>query len=198
MNKSKMMSGSPILTGDNNIPGLKIHKEVLEVLPQIEESCHKMGLDYFPIIVEFVRYDEMAELASYGGFPVRYPHWRFGMEYEEMARGYEHGQYRISEMVINACPCYIYCMDSNTLVDNVDVIAHAIGHNDFFKNNIFFEPTDENMMNKLANHGTRIRKYMARWGHEVVTEFIDHCLRLDTLIDPHRAWQKKDQTIGCS
>lgn len=625
MSKSNMMSGSSLLMGDNTIPGVKIHKEVKAVLPQIEEACRKMGLDYYPIIVEFVRYDEMAELASYGGFPVRYPHWKFGMEYEEM-RGYEHNQYRISEMVINcldfytriltkngskfagnisvgdivvvgdstrnvvgvnkqslsqtlkisikgylkplictknhkwrvltdsgkiwkkaefiskddillgcdsyfgflnspckmdrcvavhhqskvvklpeymtlemaelmgavigdgSCgvkgnendiyitvgkdfieykehvkflfekvfctsvsfqekdaatevmlqsqmavryfdanglvagctykekripqciwdsssefrsaflrglfdtdgyasdglgmsaynpdlisdvqimllemgiktsaktikngigvngdqkfitvldingkqniekfkerigfsikykqdsledlinteycrgggmyvpyiqnsilnfgekfsinsyndsslgrslnlmkknlvginclnsfvervlvnssydigfdivslirtpmmevdsvssgdiietfdialdheahdfiangilshntsPCYIYCMDSNTLVDNVDVIAHAIGHNDFFKNNIFFEPTDDNMMNKLANHGTRIRKYMARWGYEVVTEFIDHCLRLDTLIDPNKAWKKKN------
>lgn len=191
MAKSKMLSGSSVLVGDNTIPGLKIHKEVHAVLPQIEAACKKMGLDYYPIIVEFVRYDEMAELASYGGFPVRYPHWRFGMEYEEMARGYEHNQYRISEMVINTNPCYIYCMDSNTLVDNVNVIAHAIGHNDFFKNNIFFGPTDENMMNKLANHGTRIRKYISRWGYEVVTEFIDHCLRLDTLIDPNKAWQKK-------
>lgn len=191
MTKSKMMSGTPLLKGNNTIPGIKMHKEVAAVLPRIEDECRKMGLDYFPIVVEFVSYDEMAELASYGGFPVRYPHWRFGMEYEEMARGYEHNQYRISEMVINTNPCYIYCMDSNTLVDNVDVIAHAIGHNDFFKNNIFFEPTDENMMNKLANHGTRIRNYMARWGYEVVTEFIDHCLRIETLIDPSKAWKKK-------
>jgi stage V sporulation protein R len=189
--RSRMMAGTPILQGDNTIPGIKMHKEVAAVLPQIEGACRKMGLDYYPIIVEFVSYDEMAELASYGGFPVRYPHWRFGMEYEEMSRGYEFNQYRISEMVINTNPCYIYCMDSNTLVDNVDVIAHAIGHNDFFKNNIFFEPTDDNMMNKLANHGTRIRKYMARWGHEVVTEFIDHVLRIETLIDPTKAWKKK-------
>ena len=188
---SKMMSGSPILQGDNTIPGLKIHKEVLEQIPAIEEACKKMGLDYYPIIVEFVRYDEMAELASYGGFPVRYPHWKWGMEYEELSRGYEYNQYRISEMVINTNPCYIYCMDSNTLVDNVDVIAHAIGHNDFFKNNIFFEPTNENMMNKLANHATRIREYMARWGNELVTEFMDHVMRIETLIDPQNAWNKK-------
>src|SRR3954467_1720182 len=165
MAKSRMMSGSPILTGDNRIPGLKIHKEVKAVLPSIEAACRKMGLDYYPIIVEFVSYDEMAELASYGGFPVRYPHWRFGMEYEEMARGYEHNQYRISEMVINTNPCRIYCMDSNTLVDNVNVICHAIGHNDFFKNNVFFKNTDTNMLNNFANHGVRIRKYMARWGN---------------------------------
>ena len=150
-----------------------------------------MGLDFYPVIYEFVTYDQMSEIASYGGFPVRYPHWRFGMEFEGMARGYEYNQYRISEMVINNSPCVIYCMDSNTLVDNVDVIAHAIGHNDFFKNNIFFEPTNENMMNKMANHGTRIRNYMARWGNEVVTEFIDQCLRIETLIDPAKAWKKK-------
>lgn len=191
MAESNMMSGTPILVGDNNIPGLKIHKEVEELLPAMEKACRDMGLDYYPIIVEFVRYDEMAELASYGGFPVRYPHWKWGMEYEEMARGYEYNQYRISEMVINTNPCYIYCMDSNPLVDQVDVICHAIGHNDFFKNNIFFAPTDENMMNKLANHGTRIREYMNRWGGERITEFIDKVMRIETLIDPSSAWDKK-------
>lgn len=188
-----MMSGTPILQGDNTIPGIKIHKEVKAVLPQIELHCKKMGLNYYPIIIEFVSYDEMAEIASYGGFPNRYPHWSFGGEYEEMLKGYEHSQYRISEMVVNTNPCYIYCMDSNTLVDNVDVIAHAIGHNDFFKNSIFFQPTDSNMMNKLANHGTRIRAYMARWGDETVTTFIDQVLMIDTLIDPGKAWKKKEQ-----
>lgn len=191
MARSRMLSGTPILEGDNTIPGLKIHKEVLDVLPVIEKETKEMGLDYPPFVVEFVRYDEMAELASYGGFPVRIPHWKWGMEYEELSRGYEFNQYRISEMVVNTIPAYIYCMDSNTLVDNVDVICHALGHADFFKNNIFFEQTDENMMNKLANHGTRVRKYMARWGYEVVTEFIDHVLRIDTLIDPQKAWHKK-------
>lgn len=191
MARSKMLSGTPILEGDNTVPGLKIHKEVLEQIPAIEKACKEMGLDYYPIIVEFVRYDEMAELASYGGFPNRYPHWKWGQEYEELSRGYEYNQYRISEMVINTNPCYIYCMDSNTLVDNVDVIAHAIGHNDFFKNNVYFAPTDDNMMNKLANHGTRIRNYMARWGYEPVTEFIDQVIRIDTLIDTQKAWRKK-------
>ena len=189
--RSKMMAGTPILVGDNSVPGLKIHKEVADVLPQIEAACKKMGLEYFPFIVEFVPYDVMAEIASYGGFPVRFPHWKWGMEYEELSRGYEFNQYRISEMVINTNPAIIYCMDSNTLVDNVDVIAHALGHNHFFKNNIFFEPTDTNMLNKLANHATRIRNYMARWGEEVVIEFIDHVMRIETLIDPSKAWKKK-------
>lgn len=188
---SKMLSGSPILMGNNTIPGVKIHPEVLEQIPLIFEECKKFGLDFYPTVVEFLTYDEISEIASYGGFPVRYNHWKFGMEYEELSRGYEYGMHRISEMVINTNPCYIYCLDSNTLVDNIDVIAHALGHNDFFKNNVFFRKTDTSMMNKMANHSQRIRKYMARWGQEKVTEFIDHCLRLDTLIDTSKAWRHK-------
>lgn len=191
MSKSRMISGTPLLKGDNSIPGVKIHKEVKAVLPKIEAACRKMGLDYYPIIVEYVTYDQMAEIASYGGFPSRFPHWSWGMEYEQMARGYEYNQYRIGELVINTNPCYIYVLDSNTLLLSVNVIAHAIGHNDFFKNNIFFEKTSDNMMNKLANHGTRVRQYMARWGEETVTEFIDHVLRIDMMVDSASAWQQK-------
>jgi len=91
----------------------------------------------------------------------------------------------------NTNPCYIYCLNSNTLVDNVTVIAHALGHNHFFKNNIYFSPTSQNMMNEFANNGTRIKKYMARYGKEKVTEFIDCILKIDTLIDPAKAWENK-------
>lgn len=191
MSASRMMSGSPLLMGDNTIPGVKIHKEFRVLIPQIEAACRKMGLDYFPVVCEFMTYDEIAEIASYGGFPVRYNHWKWGMEYEELSMGYEFGQFRISEMCINHDPCYIYFLDSNTLVDNIDVLSHAIGHNDFFKNNIFFGATNRKMMDKLANHATRIRKYMARWGRERVTEFIDHVLRIETLIDSSKAWQER-------
>ena len=188
---SKMMSGTSVLSNNRNVPGLGVHKEVMAVYPKIEQACRDFGLDFFPVVVEMMPYDEISELASYGGFPVRYPHWKFGMEYEELSRGYEFGMHRISEMVINNDPCYIYCLDSNQLVDNVDVIAHAIGHNDFFKNNVFFSATNRKMMDKLANHGTRIRKYMTRWGKEEVTRFIDSVLRIDTLINPSNAWKEK-------
>jgi stage V sporulation protein R len=82
----------------------------------------------------------------------------------------------------NTNPCYIYCLSSNSLVENILVVAHALGHSDFFKNSIHFSYTDTNMMNKLANNGARIRKYIDRWGKETVTEFIDYILRLDNLV----------------
>ena len=188
---NQFMHGSPLLIGDNTIPGLKLPKEIDDLIPRIMQECHDFGLDFYPTVVQMLTYDDISEVAAYGGFPVRFPHWKWGMEYEELQRGFEHNNYRIYEMVVNTDPCYIYCLDSNSLVDNVTVIAHALGHNDYFKNNIYFSKTSQNMMNELANHGTRIRRYIARWGKERVTEFIDHCLRIDTLIDPGKAWDTK-------
>jgi len=189
---NKFFHGSSLLLGDNTTPGLQVPEELQKCLPTIFKECTDFGLDYYPTVVQMLTYDEISEIAAYGGFPVRYPHWKFGMEYEELQRGYEHGMHRIYEMVINTNPCYIYCLDSNSLLDNVTVVAHALGHNDFFKNNIFFSPTNQNMMNQLANNGTRIRKYSSRWGKERVTEFIDHCLRIETLIDFSKAWDRRE------
>ena len=188
---SKFFHGSSLLLGDNTVPGVQLSKELKEYIPVILKACRDWGLDFYPTVVQLLTYDEISEIAAYGGFPVRFPHWSFGMEYEELQRGYEFGGHKIYEMVVNTDPCYIYNLSSNTLADHLTVVAHATGHNDFFKNNIHFSATDTNMLNKMANHGTRIRNYMARWGKERVTEFLDHVMRLETLIDGSDAWTEK-------
>ena len=190
-NKNQMLHGSPILMGDNTIPGVKYPPALEKAIPEIIQACLDFGLDPYPPIVELLTYDEISEVAAYGGFPVRFPHWSFGMEYEELSRGYEHGMHKIYEMVINTNPSYIYCLDSNPLLDHVTVVAHALGHSDFFKNNAWFAPTTENALNELANHGTRIRRYMDRHGREKVQQFIDWVLSIDDLIDFSSAWNKR-------
>ena len=56
---------------------------------KIEAVARDAGLDFFPIVYEMLTYDQMNEIASFGGFPQRYPHWRFGMEYEQLSKSYE-------------------------------------------------------------------------------------------------------------
>ncbi len=188
---NKFLHGSSLLIGDNTVPGVQLPKQLREYAQIILRVCKEWGLDFYPTVVQLLTYDEISEVAAYGGFPVRYPHWSFGMQYEELQRGYEYGMHKIYEMVINSSPCYIYCLDSNTLLDHLTVIAHATGHNDFFKNNIHFSATDTNMLNNMANHSSRIKKYMSRWGKEKVTEFLDYLLRIDSLIDGASAWHQK-------
>ena len=48
------------------------------------------------------------------------------------------------------------------------------------------------MIDELANHGTRVRKYIDRIGHETVEDFIDICLSLDNLIDYHAPFICRD------
>lgn len=188
---SDLVTPKSILKGNRKIPGCDLPPDVKAKLPEIFEACYKLGLDPYPVIIEDIDYDQMATIASYGGFPHRYPHWRWGMEYEEMSRGFEFSQYRIFEMVINANPCVIYNLSSNTLVDHVTVIAHATAHNHFFKNNRLFGPTNTNMINEFASHRTRVKQHMSEWGGELVQKFLDKVLSLEPLIDPADAYEKR-------
>jgi stage V sporulation protein R len=155
---------------------------------ETEDHARTYGLDFYDTIFEVLDYDEISEIASLGGFPTRYPHWRFGMEYQQLAKGYRYGLQKIYEMVINNDPCYAYLLRCNQMVDQKLVMAHVYGHNDFFKNNTWFSQTNRKMMDETANHGSRIRSYMERFGEDMVENFIDSCLSLENLIDiysPH-------------
>src|SRR5688572_10617586 len=113
---------------------------------RIRRIALEMGLDFFEVIYEMVDFQQMNEIAAYMGFPTRYPHWRWGMEYERMRRSYTYGLHKIYEMVINNDPSYAYLLDSNELIDQKLVIAHVYAHSDFFKNNMLFAPTNKKMM----------------------------------------------------
>jgi stage V sporulation protein R len=158
---------------------------------QIRETAKSYGLDFFETIFEMLEYDQINQIASFGGFPVRYPHWRFGMEYERMSKQHNYGLGRIYEMVINNDPCYAYLQKSNSAMDQKLVMAHVYAHCDFFKNNLWFSKTDRKMMDGMANHATHIRKHIERLGLERVEKFIDTCLSLEHLIDPHSVFLKR-------
>lgn len=158
---------------------------------KILKVAEDYGLDMFETIFELITYDQINQFASYGGFPVRYPHWRFGMEYEQLSKSYEYGLSKIYEMVVNTDPCYAYLMEGNRLVDQKLVMAHVYGHCDFFKNNQWFAPTNRKMMDQMANHATRIRRYIDRYGVDTVEDFIDKVLSLENLIDRHSPYVQR-------
>jgi stage V sporulation protein R len=170
---------------------MNLTTELRELKDEIRGYASEFGLDFFETFFELLDFDELNEVAAFGGFPTRYPHWRFGMEYEELSKGYSYGLQKIYEMVINNDPCYAYLMNCNALVDQKLVIAHVYGHSDFFKNNLWFSKTDRKMMDKMANHGTKIRRYIEKLGFEKVENFVDVCLALENLVDCHAPFVKR-------
>lgn len=157
---------------------------LLDLQAEIQGYADEFNLDYFPQVFELIDYEQMCEIAAYGGFPVRYPHWRYGMEFDHMLKSHTYGLSKIYELVINTDPCYAYLLGGNTDTDQKLVMCHVYGHNDFFKNNINFSRTDRRMIDVMANNAARVRLHMDRHGISAVESFIDTCLSIDNLIDP--------------
>ncbi len=158
--------------------------ELAKARDQILKYAKDFGLDPYETIFEMVSYEQINSLAAFGGFPVRYPHWRFGMDYDQLSKGYAWGLQKIYEMVINTDPSYAYLMSSNSMTDQKMVIAHVYGHVDFFKNNYWFSKTNRKMLDTMANHAVKVRDLMDAYGVDRVENFIDQCLSIESLIDP--------------
>ncbi|MFW6202153.1 MAG: SpoVR family protein [Gemmatimonadota bacterium] len=166
----------------------QLSAELQDLQRQIEEYARGYGLDFFDVVYEVLDWDEINEVAAYGGYPARYPHWRFGMEFQQLSRSYAYGLSKIYEMVINNDPTYAYLLAANHMVDQKLVMAHVCGHADFFKHNFSFRHTNRKMVDEMANHASRVRRYMEAYGGEEVEALLDRCLSLDNLIDynsPH-------------
>ncbi len=172
-------------------PANKFPSELKKFKYEIEDYALAYGLDFFPVIFEILDYQEINEIAAYQGFPSRYPHWSFGMQFEEVSKSYAYGLSKIYEMVINNDPCYAYLLKCNNLIDQKLVIAHVYAHCDFFKNNLYFAPTNRKMIDEMANHATRVQRYVDRYGGQAVEAFIDCCLSLENLVDPHAPFIKR-------
>jgi stage V sporulation protein R len=163
---------------------------------EIEGYARSYGLDFYETIFEVLDAEDLNEVAAYGGFPTRYPHWSFGMSFEQLKKGYDYGLSKIYEMVINNDPCYAYLMRCNHTVDQKLVMAHVYGHCDFFKNNAYFAHTNRKMMDEMANHGSRLRRYAEKYGEDEVENFIDRCMSIDDLIDVHSTAIRRREDVS--
>lgn len=157
-------------------------KELEKWIEIIKEKADEYGLDCYDTHFEVVPDHIIYELGSYS-LPARFSHWTFGRDYHRQKTMYEYGMAKIYEIVFNTDPCQAFLMDSNSMLSHKFVVAHVLGHNDFFKNNIYFEHTDRRMIEKVRLHSNRLRKYEEEFGPMVVEEFLDAVLSIEEHFD---------------
>ncbi|HLH79601.1 MAG TPA: SpoVR family protein [Chthonomonas sp.] len=150
----------------------------------ITQKAAELGLDFYPVHFEVVPDHVIYELGSYG-LPARFSHWTFGRDYHIQKTMYEYGMAKIYEIVFNTDPCQAFLLESNSMLAHKFVVAHVLGHNDFFKNNVYFEQTDRKMIEKVRLHSNRIRRYEEEYGPLVVEEFLDAVLSIEYHFDIH-------------
>ncbi|HKZ03320.1 MAG TPA: SpoVR family protein, partial [Pyrinomonadaceae bacterium] len=163
---------------DNEIKALE------QSVEQIWEAASKFGLDPFPTNFEIVPASVMYEVGSYA-LPGRYSHWTFGKAYHRMKTMYDFGLSRIYEVVINTNPAYGFLLETNSPVQNKMVIAHVLGHVDFFKNNAYFSKTNRRMVESVSTHAQRLMGYEFKYGRKNVERFLDAVLAIEEHVDPN-------------
>ncbi|WP_135824501.1 SpoVR family protein [Halorussus ruber] len=171
-----------------------------EPADEARNLAHKLGLDPYDVNYWVVDYDEMNELIAYNGFQERYPHWRWGMQYD---RQQKQGQYtggKAFEIVINDDPSHAFLQESNAVADQKAVITHVEAHSDFFAENrwyrMFADELDAAAM--LERHARRIEEYMADSDidREEVEQWIDSVLCLEDNIDQHEPFKRQYEQRG--
>lgn len=167
------------------VSGPSLTPRLLVEAQRAEAAASNAGLSFFEVVFEMLDAADVNAVAAYGGFPTRYPSWRFGMEYERLAKGHEWGLSKIYELVVNHDPTIAYLVRSNSLMEQKLVMAHVFGHADFFRNNAWFASTERSMLERFEEHARRIHEYVGRFGQDRVERFMDMALCLEPMMDPH-------------
>lgn len=155
-----------------------------KALEAIHELADGFGLDGFPMRYEICPADVLYTFGAYG-MPGRFSHWSFGKAFHRMKTQYDYNLSRIYELVINSDPCYAFLLDANSHLQNQVIAAHVLAHSDFFKHNYRFAHTSRSMLETMAIHAGRIRRYEMRYGRDRVEQLLDAALALQEQIDPH-------------
>jgi stage V sporulation protein R len=98
---------------------------------------------------------------------------------------YDFGLSKIYEVVINTNPSYGFLLETNSPIQNKMVIAHVLGHVDFFKNNTYFSKTNRRMVESVSTHAQRMMEYEFKYGRKTVERFLDSVLAIEEHIDPY-------------
>src|SRR5690242_12737320 len=146
-------------------------RELESAIDEIMTIADRMGLDPYPVHFELVPATIMYEFGAYG-LPGRFSHWTHGRAYQQIKTMYDYGLSRIYELVINADPAYAFLLENNSVLQNKLVVAHVLGHTDFFKHNAFFKGTSRQMVEMVSVHAERIRQYEFEHGREAVEELL--------------------------
>jgi len=129
---------------------------------RICDLASKKGLDWYPITYEMCDYYSMIGHMSYHGMPTHYGHWSYGKAFERTHTMYNIGAEGLPyELIINSNPAIAYLMRENPAYLQVLIMAHCVGHSDFFKNNRMFKDTHAtHVVGRMRSAKKRIQNYV--------------------------------------
>src|SRR3990167_6724335 len=164
--------------------GGAVELDLKDSVSAIAEISEEVGLKTCKTYFDMVPAETMYEYGAYG-IPGRFGHWTHGRDYYRMKTMYDHGFSKIYELVINDDPAYAYLLETNPPIANKLVVAHVVGHVDFFQKNMTFSHTNRRMVETVQQTAARFAEYEYLYGIDAVEAVIDAAISLSKNIDTH-------------
>jgi len=176
--------------------------EDLEVWDEkIIELCRKAQLDWYDISYESIDYHTMIGHMTYHGLPTHFDHWSYGKAFESTMTRYNVGVEGLPyELINNSVPSIAYLIRDNPLYLQILIMAHCVGHSDFFKNNRMFAKTrPDTVIQRFRAAKKRIQGYVEdpHIGIDQVEAVIDACHAVQFQISRNGKNRKTRQEIIC-
>jgi stage V sporulation protein R len=171
------------------------------------------GLDWYEIEYEFIDFFSMIGAMAFHGLPSHFNHWSFGKSFERTHQMYNLGMEGLPyELIINSNPSVAYMMRENPLYLQILIMAHCVGHSDFFRNNRTFQGTrPDTIVGRCRAAKKRFQDYVEdpSIGIDKVEAVIDACHAVqfqiqrpgmrrrtrDEVIEEHKARLKADPEL---
>ncbi len=142
-----------------------------ELEGKLKQDAKTMGLSFDKIIFKRVPQDEINEVAAFG-LPNRFMHWVFGSAYKAIDFDDRERLGHALELVLNSVPVVARLSKKNSDLENKIVMAHVLGHADFFYNNSIFKRTNKQMPTIAANNAHTIEQLQRRYGKRKVDDYL--------------------------
>lgn len=153
---------------------------------RITEIAKENGLLTTDVLFEIVSPQKMIESMAYR-FPVNFSHWSFGRDYDRQRTIYDHTGTGIPyETVWDFKHPRAYLVDTNPFALNVLIMAHVLGHVDFFLGSSIIKHVHDDMdiYHEAAEARKRFMRYTEKYGQEAVERIIGAGLSIQWLQDP--------------
>ncbi len=146
---------------------------------------NRYGLTYFEPQIEIITAEQSLHYGTMGALPFNYPHWSLGKAEEAARQEYHAGKRGVAyETIINSDPMICYISETNSMLMQTLVLAHAIvGHGSFFKNNDCFKLWTRPQT--ILDYARFAKKYVEdceqQYGIPAVERILDAAHALDVL-----------------
>jgi stage V sporulation protein R len=170
---------------------------IQDVANEMGAGAEAAGLDPGPVEFQLVPSRLLESVTAYGGVLTRIGHWSFGKSYRRLHLAQQYHTAHLYELVVPTRPPVAYLLETTPLAETRLVVAHVLGHADFFHHHIRFRQQPPDMPRRMRVWREWMEREAPRERARGWEAFLDDAQVLADLIDPYSTeWRAPQNVLG--